>query len=141
MSQRSAYTAIKAQLQRSQLAVDDRSHSCRNLDCDRPAGHVGLLPSRALQRIAARHSRAGPVLGFHIHHRVLLSDLSKRILVSRERAAAAIDPHGLAALARAVVGHAGGAPGRSRDLAALASGCLRQTAAFACSRLSRSYRE
>src|SRR5216684_1516786 len=46
-SQRSAYAVIKAQLQRSQLAADDQSHSCRNLDCDRSAGHVGLLPSHA----------------------------------------------------------------------------------------------
>jgi hypothetical protein len=41
--------------------------------------------------------------------------------LSRGRVAAAIEPHGLAALAGAVVGHAGGAPGWRYDLAARSS--------------------
>ena len=40
-------SAAEAQRQRPQLAAGDRSHSCRNLDCDRLAGHVGLLPPHA----------------------------------------------------------------------------------------------
>src|SRR6266478_8297605 len=61
---------------------------------------------------------------------------SERILVSCKRAGAAIDPHGFVAFAWAVVGHAGGAPGRSGDLAALASMCSRRNAMFARFRLS-----
>ena len=38
---------FRARRQRSRLAVGDRSHSYRNLDCERLAGHVGLLPSHA----------------------------------------------------------------------------------------------
>ena len=44
---------------------------------------------------------------------------SERIPVLRDLAAATVNPHRLAAFARTVIGHAGGAPGRSRDLAAL----------------------
>src|SRR5216683_3386418 len=101
-------------------------------------GTLVCSPRARQQRIAARHSRAGPVLGFHIHHRVLLSDLSERILVSRERAAATIDPHGLTAFAWAMVRHAGRTPRRSRDLAAHDLVCPRQSAGFLRSRLSRS---
>ena len=46
----------------------------------------------------------------------------------RERVAAAIEPHGFAALAGAVVGHAGGAPGWRYDLAARSSVRRRVTA-------------
>jgi hypothetical protein len=53
---------------------------------------------------------------------------SKRVPISRDVAAATINPHRLAALTWAVVGHAGGAPGRSRDLAALNPVLLRLTA-------------
>jgi Binding-protein-dependent transport system inner membrane component len=38
---------FKPQPQRPRLAGGGRSHSCRNLDCERPAGHVGLLPLHA----------------------------------------------------------------------------------------------
>jgi hypothetical protein len=62
---------------------------------------------------------------------------SECISVSRRYAATAIDPHGLAALAWTVVGHAGGAPCRSRDLAT-APVRLRSSAAFVRSRLSPS---
>jgi hypothetical protein len=54
---------------------------------------------------------------------------SERIPVSRDRGVATIDPHGLTALAWAVIGHAGGAPGWSRDLAALGPVRLRSNAA------------
>ena len=54
--------------------------------------------------------------------------LSERISVSRERVAAAIGPDVLTALAWAVVGHAGLAPGWSYDLAALNPVCLRLAA-------------
>ena len=54
--------------------------------------------------------------------------MSKRIPVSRDVAAVTINPHRLAALTWAVVGHAGGAPGWSYDLAALNLVCLRLTA-------------
>src|SRR5882672_6794596 len=37
---------FRSKLQRPRLAAGDRSHSCRNLDCDRLAGYGGLLPSR-----------------------------------------------------------------------------------------------
>jgi hypothetical protein len=50
---------------------------------------------------------------------------SKCTSLSRESIAAAVDPHRLAALAGALVRHAGGAPGRSYDLAALDPVCLR----------------
>ncbi len=40
-------------------------------------------------------------------------------------AAAAVDPHGLVALARALISHASGAPGRGRDLPVLVSACRR----------------
>jgi hypothetical protein len=53
---------------------------------------------------------------------------SECISVSREFVAAAIDPHRLTALAGAVVRHAGGAPGRRHDLAALNPVCLQLTA-------------
>jgi hypothetical protein len=66
--------------------------------------------------------------------------ISERILVSRDRRSAAINPHRLIALARAVVGHAGSAPRRSRDLAALASGCLRRNAVIVRSRQNRNWR-
>ena len=46
-------------------------------------------------------------------------------IAASRNAAAAVDPHGLVALARALISHASGAPGRGRDLAALASACLR----------------
>jgi hypothetical protein len=70
-------------------------------------------------------------------------DASERMSVSRERVTAAIEPHGLAALAWAVIGHAGGAPGWSDDLAALNPECrrssadLRASAGFAGSRQRR----
>src|SRR6266436_9335467 len=51
--------------------------------------------------------------------------------------AVSIDPHRLAALARAVVRHAGGAPGPGCDLAALDPVCLRSSDTFAHSLLSR----
>src|SRR5260370_39824333 len=38
---------FKPQPQRPRLAGGGRSHSCRNLDCERLAGHVGLLPPHA----------------------------------------------------------------------------------------------
>ncbi len=38
---------------------------------------------------------------------------SERVPIPRNRSGATVDPHGLVALAWAVVGHAGGAPGRS----------------------------
>jgi hypothetical protein len=63
-------------------------------------------------------------------------DASERISVSRKRVAAAIGPHVLAALAWAVVGHAGGAPGWSYDLTPLNPVCLRSSAGFVGSRLS-----
>ncbi len=53
-------------------------------------------------------------------------------------AASAIDPHRLPASAWAVIRHAGGAPGRSRDLVAFAFVCLRQNTVFVRLRLSRS---
>src|ERR1700730_8721354 len=43
---------------------------------------------------------------------------SERALVARKRARTAIDPHWLIALGWALVGHAGGAPGWSSNLAA-----------------------
>jgi hypothetical protein len=61
---------------------------------------------------------------------------SERVLVARERARAAIDPHWLIALGWALVVRAGGAPGRSGNLAALLGLNLRQHAPFG-SRLSR----
>src|SRR5260370_36607505 len=56
-------------------------------------------------------------------------------------AAAAIDPHGLPALAWALIRHADGAPGRGRDLAAPASVCLRTSTVFVPSalRLTRTH--
>jgi hypothetical protein len=54
--------------------------------------------------------------------------LPKRVSVSRERLAATMRSHMLAALARALAGHAGGAPGRSYDLAALDPVTLQPTA-------------
>src|SRR3979411_1797430 len=64
---------------------------------------------------------------FSLSHKSWVPDdcMSKRISISRERVAAAIEPHVLAALTWAVVGHAGGAPGWSYDLAALNPVCLR----------------
>src|SRR5260370_14804776 len=38
---------FKPQPQRPRLAGGGRSHSCRNFDCERLAGHVGLLPPHA----------------------------------------------------------------------------------------------
>src|SRR6267378_2728357 len=65
--------------------------------------------------------------------------ISKGFLIAFNRSGATIDPHGLAALAWAVVGHAGGTPGRSRYLPALlAPICLGQSVALVHSRLSRS---
>jgi hypothetical protein len=47
-------------------------------------------------------------------------DLGRQsILLSSVTATGAIDPHGLAAYAWAMVAHAGGTPGRGRDLMAL----------------------
>jgi hypothetical protein len=54
--------------------------------------------------------------------------MSKRIPVLRDVAAATINPHRLAALTWAVVGHAGGAPGWRYDLAALNPVCQPLTA-------------
>src|SRR5882757_1646603 len=45
---------FKPQPQRPRLAGGGRSHSCRNLDCERPAGHVGLLPPLAPTAYNAR---------------------------------------------------------------------------------------
>src|ERR1700680_4566403 len=55
---------------------------------------------------------------------------SKRTPVSCPRVTTAIDPHRFAALARTMVGHAGGAPGRCCDLAAFSAICLRSGAAL-----------
>jgi hypothetical protein len=67
---------------------------------------------------------------FSFSHKSSVPDrrMSKRIPVSRDVAAITINPHRLAALTWAVVGHAGGAPGWSYDLAALNPVCLRLTA-------------
>ena len=67
---------------------------------------------------------------FSFSHKSSVPDdcMSKRIPVSRDVAAATINPHRLTALTWAVVGHAGGAPGWSYDLAALNPVCLRLTA-------------
>jgi hypothetical protein len=62
-----------------------------------------------------------------------------RFFVAREHAAA-VDPHRLAALAGAVVRHAGGAPGRSCDLAALDPVCLRSNDTFVGALLSHCWR-
>ena len=48
--------------------------------------------------------------------------------MSRERVAAAVEPHVLAAFAGAVVGDAGGAAERTHDRATFTSGWLRLTA-------------
>jgi hypothetical protein len=66
--------------------------------------------------------------------------MSERILVSRDLTWAPINPHWLVALAWAVVGHAGSAPGRSRDLAAHGSECPRWNAAIVSSRLNGNWR-
>jgi hypothetical protein len=78
--------------------------------------------------------------------------VSKAIHVSRERVAAAIEPYVLAALAWPLVRHAGEAPGRSYDLAALdpvslqptadrrSSADMRSIAASVGSRMSRGLR-
>jgi hypothetical protein len=66
--------------------------------------------------------------------------MSECISVSRVGVSAAIDPHRLAALTGAVVRHAGGTPGRSCDLAALDSVCLRSGDVFMGSLLSRRWR-
>jgi hypothetical protein len=67
---------------------------------------------------------------FSFSHKSSVPDdcMSKRIPVSRDVAAVTINPHRLAALTWAVVGHAGGAPGWSYYLAALNLVCLRLTA-------------
>jgi hypothetical protein len=67
-------------------------------------------------------------------------DASERIPVSRDLAAAAINPHRLAAFAWAVVRHAGSAPGRSCDLTALNHVCMRSSDAFVGLLLSRRWR-
>src|SRR5260370_32742142 len=65
--------------------------------------------------------------------------ISKGFLIAFNRSGAAIDPHGLAALAWALVSRAGETPRRSSDLAArFASVCLGQSVALVHSRLSRS---
>src|SRR6267154_6473298 len=66
--------------------------------------------------------------------------MSDCILVSRDPIRAPINPHRLVALAWTMVGHAGGAPRRSRDLAAPASECRRRQAAALRSRLNGSWR-
>jgi len=72
--------------------------------------------------------------------------VSKAIHVSRERVVAAIEPYVLAALARPMVGHAGEAPGRSYDLAALdpvslqPTADMRSIASFVASHVSRGLR-
>src|ERR1700682_878028 len=77
---------------------------------------------------------------FSLSHKSWVPDdcMSKRISISRERVAAAIEPHVLAALTWAVVGHAGGAPRWSYDLAALNPVCLRLTADWCSSADARS---
>jgi len=65
---------------------------------------------------------------------------SERIPVSRDFAAATINPHRLAALAWAVVRHAGSAPGRSCDLAANDHVWLRSSDACVGSLLSHRWR-
>jgi hypothetical protein len=69
-----------------------------------------------------------------------LPSMSERILESRDIVGASVDPHRLVALARAVVGHTGSAPRRSRDLAAHDAECLRGNSAFVRSGLNRSRR-
>jgi hypothetical protein len=61
---------------------------------------------------------------------------SERVPVPRKRVRAAVDPHRLTALAWTLIGHARGARGRRRDLAACLV-ALRRRRAFAGSRLSR----
>ena len=46
-SLRAGIPQFKPQPQRPRLAGGGRSHSCRNLDCERLVGHVGLLPPHA----------------------------------------------------------------------------------------------
>jgi hypothetical protein len=58
-----------------------------------------------------------------------MSDTEASISGGGAQVAAAVDPHWLTALAGAVVGHAGGAPGGGSDLAAFASVCLGYRAA------------
>jgi hypothetical protein len=67
---------------------------------------------------------------FSLPHKSSVPDdcMSKRIPVSRDVAAVTTNPHRLAALTWAVVGHVGGAPGWSYDFAALNLVCLRLTA-------------
>jgi len=67
-------------------------------------------------------------------------DASERIPVSRDLAAAAINPHRLAAFAWTVVRDAGSASGRSCDLAALDHVCMRSSDAFVGLLLSRRWR-
>src|ERR1700674_5392226 len=62
---------------------------------------------------------------------------SERISISGACAAAAVDPHRLAALAWAMVSHAREAPGRCCDLMASDSICLYSRAAFVCSLMGR----
>jgi hypothetical protein len=71
---------------------------------------------------------------------VLNDCTSKCASLSRESIAAAVDPHRLAALAGVVVRHAGGAPGRSCDLAALDPVCLRSNGTFVGALLSHCWR-
>jgi hypothetical protein len=61
---------------------------------------------------------------------------SERASVSGLCIAASIDPHRFAALAGAVVRHAGGAPGRSCDLTALDPVDMRSSDTFVASFLS-----
>jgi hypothetical protein len=54
-----------------------------------------------------------------------LVNLKARMSVSSMRLRGAIDPHGFAAVARTVIGHAGGTPRWRRDLATLTTECRR----------------
>jgi len=65
------------------------------------------------------------------------TDLRRSILVSTATAPAAMDPHGLAALAWARVGHAGGAPGRGGERTALWAAGLRLGSGQRCQHCDR----
>lgn len=91
---------------------------------------------RAFAKLAANSDlRANGSTLRQIRQRANSPSNSERIPVVREVRGASIDPHGLVALTGTVVGHAGGARRRSRDLAALVLELLRQNLVLVSSRL------
>ena len=96
----------------------DLSVSARHLIFSRAANSViGLSQDHVGRPITVRFIPAIPMRRIDLRR--------QRMLPSNVSAAGAIGPHGFAAHAWAVVGHAGCAPGRGCDLAALDPVCLR----------------